>query len=434
MRVLFHAINKVGLGHVIRLSGLQRTIQSQGLAECRYFTSSAHVQGLFTCPGSLVEEDPDASVEPMTVAILEGLWRAVVRYDPDVVVCDTYWPRRIVAQIRARGIRTVLVQRMMRAAVMREAMREASAAFDAVLVPHHPHEVSWTYRDHPGLIRYLESLPVGFIGPLARTAPVPANSPQVIFTLGGGGEWPRASDANRINTYLRAFLEAGRLMERHGLPKPLFAAGPLMRSDVTAFGKLFTLIDTNALFEYFGPGGVVVSRGGYNTSWEAIAATSRLVLCGTHSVGEDIKGRCAFFSHEGLGRAVPAIGGRLFEAIVAPATRRERDAPRRWSRVVNAGVPVAVDEVMGGSFLRASEPPGAASRATHRRTGVSPVLWPGPRVRNELRLYRELSGAGRPREQGATGMDLRGNGLPGFVPEYLSRLFGVITAREGRPA
>ena len=354
MRLLFYAVNKVGLGHAVRLSILQKAVRREPGVRCAFFTDSDHVSGLFSCAGTEARIPPRASMAQRAHWIDRGFTDAIDRVQPDVVICDTYWPQSPMAVLRATGVRTVLLMRLMNARIMPGRVRTAMEAFDTVLIPHHPSEIAWTFSDSRRAIDFLRSQPTGFVGPIARHARTPSSSNAVIFTVGGGGEWPGAGRRNRIPTYLEAFFEAaGRLIQR-GHPKPVLAVGPLFDVD-GRFASRFTLLRTKNLYRHFGEGTVVVSRGGYNTCWEAVAASSRLVLCGSHQSEEDVDARCRFLDHERLGRRVKLSAKAIVEAIERPWSGRERRATAAWAAVVNAGVDVAINEVLEPRFLRASE-------------------------------------------------------------------------------
>ena len=364
MRLLFFAVNKVGLGHAVRLSILQKRLQRAPNVSCHFFTDSDHVSGLFSCPGFEARIPSGAAMAERGRLIDRGFNRALDRVQPDTVICDTYWPQNAMGRLRATGVRSMLLMRLMNARIMPGRVRTALEAFDSVLIPHHPVEISWTYKMDPKAVRYLSAQAIGFVGPIARQfQPSPSSghlrhlsavgSP-VIFTVGGGGEWPGAAHANRIPTYLDTFFEAAGLLIRRGRPKPVLAVGPLF--DVGGkFAKRFTLLRTTHLYRHFGEGSVVVSRGGYNTCWEAVAASSRLVLCGSHVSEEDVDARCRFLDHERLGRRVTLSARALVDAIERPWSAREQEATRRWASIVNAGTSVVLNEVLEPRFLRARE-------------------------------------------------------------------------------
>jgi hypothetical protein len=141
---------------------------------------------------------------------------------------------------------------------------------------------------------------------------------------------------------------------RHGYPKPTLAVGPMLKVDQN-LQRRFNLARTRSLYRSFGSETVVVSRGGYNTCWEAVAAGSLFISCGSHQGDENVKARAAFLQHAGLGRTASLSTEALFDAIARPRSRREVQSLADWSDVINAGLPVMIDELLGGSFLRARE-------------------------------------------------------------------------------
>lgn len=354
MRLLFFAVNKVGLGHAVRLSILQKQLQRKRKVSCHFLTDSDHVSGLFSCTGSEVQIPRNASMTERGRLIDRGFNAALDRVQPDTVICDTYWPQYGIEYLRDTGVRTILLMRLMNAMIMPGRVRTAVEAFDTVLIPHHPSEISWTFHRSPGAVRYLSSQAIGFVGPIARRARTPPSTNPVIFTVGGGGEWPGAGHKNRIPTYLDTFFEAAGRLIRRGHPKPTLAVGPLFDVD-RKFSEAFTLLRTKHLYRHFGEGSVVVSRGGYNTCWEAVGASSRLVLCGSHQSEEDVDARCRFLDHERLGRRVTLSAKALVKAIERPWSEREQLATRKWASIVNAGASVVLNEVLGSRFLRACE-------------------------------------------------------------------------------
>src|SRR5262245_16142856 len=114
MRILFYAVNKVGLGHAVRLSILQKIIQTRRIADCFLFTDSDHVDDLFSCPSYSVPANGPRRFDQ----ILRGFERALDTFQPDVVVCDTYWPQHAITQLRNDGIRTILLLRLMNSRLM----------------------------------------------------------------------------------------------------------------------------------------------------------------------------------------------------------------------------------------------------------------------------------------------------------------------------
>ena len=496
MRILFYAINHVGLGHVVRLSILQRFTQRKA-ADCYFVSESRHAASFFSCPGVLVEGEGIRGSQ--RGRLLEaGLRRAIDEVRPDILVCDTYWSEAAasIPRLRRRGARAILMLRMTESRLMALRLRSALPAFDSILLPHHPDEIRWAYRNDPDLLRELDTPQVAVIAPVCRTAARPCTIGDIIFTVGAGGEWPDASKANTVRTFLGAYCGASRLLQNGGHAKPKLAAGAFV--DLTEeLNECFDVLRTTSLYEHFGPDTTVVSRGGYNTVWEAVAAGSRLVVCGTRRRLDDIKGRSAFIQRQGLGRSVRPDARALYDAIAAPWERQPAEL-RRWAGIVNGGLDLAFAELSGEGFLRAREPsigyspanmPRRRSKPTRliarfeevdalhptsvllttarsaikhgydtqlclqnagdakvsRRllalekdgavlvpkstagsshTYCVPVLaWPGPRVRNELRISEEI--VEHQKRGVSSGLSIHADRVPLFLTEYLLRAFSL---------
>src|SRR5262245_58924543 len=199
MKILFYAINHVGLGHVVRLSVLQRFITQRNAADCYFFSESRYAGSYFSCPGMLVN-GTSWSPSQRWELLVEGVRRAMDEIQPDILVCDTYWAEAAacIPILQRRGGRAVLVLRMTDKLLMERRVHAARSVFDAILLPHHPDEVRWTYRKDPMLLRQLDSPQHVMIGPICRTARRPSRNNEVIFTVGAGGEWPGVSKANQM--------------------------------------------------------------------------------------------------------------------------------------------------------------------------------------------------------------------------------------------
>ena len=86
-----------------------------------------------------------------------------------MVVFDTHWPLPIIAQLREKDIRTVLVLRTLAIEKMEPTIRLAMRDFSSMLIPHHPFELESTYGELPELIGLMTTPPCLIVGPLART-------------------------------------------------------------------------------------------------------------------------------------------------------------------------------------------------------------------------------------------------------------------------
>src|SRR6185369_4505235 len=151
--------------------------------------------------------------------------------------------------------------------------------------------------------------------------------------------------ANSVDRFIEEFRTVAlALRDRLGL-EPVLAAGPFLdRSEESL--QPFRLVRSSRLHEMFGPGVLVVARGGYNTTWEAVAAGARLVVVGEHTVTEDIGARGRFLESEGLARRARPEAAAILEACLDLLGRPPPDPDHPLRRAVNGGLAVAREEIL----------------------------------------------------------------------------------------
>ena len=346
-RVLFHAINGAGLGHVVRLSIIAQALN--GEAEIAFFSTCRFANRYW--PGKLfgVDERIDGRFElaPEQRNLL-GFHLALNKFNPDVVVCDTHWPKAVLRSLREAGVRTVLVLRSLSIEKMEPALRVACRDFSSVLLPHHPAELEATYASQPELLGQMMAPPCICIGPVARKAVSGDDARRVIFTLGGGGEYWNLTQAVTVDSFMREFRSAaGILREKFGV-EPIFAAGPLLEGTDDSLAP-FSVVRSQDLHEMFGPGTIVVTRGGYNTCWEAIAAGAGLIIVGEHLAHgvEDVGARGRFLAAGGLARHVGTEATAIVDACVALMARPATTSDHYLKRSINVGLSIAREAILG---------------------------------------------------------------------------------------
>ena len=351
-RILFHAINGNGLGHVVRLSVIARSLQNH--ADVAFFSTCPFANQYW--PGELFAVDNRLDdrfeLSPEQRNLL-GFHLALNKFLPDVVVFDTHWPLPIIAQLREKDIRTVLVLRTLAIEKMEPAIRLAMRDFSSVLIPHHPFELESTYGELPELIGLMTTPPCLIVGPVARTAVHRNEKRSLIFTLGGGGEYWHWTQERSVNKFIGEYKRAATgLAEKFGI-EPIFAAGPLLDLAKDAELSPFKVVRSHNLHEMFGPGTIVVTRGGYNTCWEAIAAGAGLIIVGEHVVHgvEDVGTRGRFLAAEGVARQVRTDASEILEAC-ADLIEHPLSIDDHYLRLsVNDGLSMVRDEILGLSGL-----------------------------------------------------------------------------------
>lgn len=332
MRILFHAINGFGTGHVVRLSHIANAIKARNSGDVLHMVTSCKAASAYF--ESCCECIPCDLASPAEHG--EQVRRVVDEFYPDVVVFDTRWPKSLPEYLVQKGVRTVLILRARRAESMRHVASQATTEFETILLPHIWDEVEYLYGGDTSLMRMLSKAPFAAVGPIARVNSSRTLNGAVIFTLGAGNPY----DTN-VNSYIRLFIRTADLLFQYGYKDQRFLAGPLLEKTMT-LGPLKVLRDARA-HEFFGPTVTVVSRGGYNTCWEAIGAKSSLVIAPAYTLAEDLTQRTEYFEERGFARGSTLTPQSITDAIILGRPTNIEHG----SSLVNSGLGDAVRMIMG---------------------------------------------------------------------------------------
>ena len=339
MKIAFHAINGVGLGHVVRAVSLATEMRVLVPGARLLVLTNARDTSLIAgagldfvvLPPRLNEPhaDPRRSLlalpEPLEEAALVA---ALETFAPDLVVFDTHAPARIVHHVATIGARAVLVLRELRPEVLRSFATSAAArAFDRVVVPQEPGDMD---------LAPLEGLPVALVGPVVRPIPPraarPVTAPLVVATAGGGGQ---PVDARR---YLRAVADA-HLLARARIPalETVLVTGPYGEppSNVAGYAGLTVVRAPADLGALLAEATLIVSQAGYNAVAEIRALEKPAVLVPAHRKAEDQRARALRLARAGaavLARPeARAIADRIEALLGAPGAL---ESMRRAHRAV----------------------------------------------------------------------------------------------------
>jgi len=317
IRVAFHAINGIGLGHLVRTIAIATELPSIIPGVQRLVVTNARDLTLLEragidfvqLPPRLAEPHADvnrvssALPEPVEEAALNAIFAA---YAPDLVVFDTHAPIRVVQQLTAIGARSVLVQRELRPEALRSFLASnAQFAFDKIVVPHDATEVDVrAYGDHP----------VELVGSIVRRVEVASTTagPLVVAMAGGGGQ---PVDARR---YLRAVVDA-HLLARARIPtlETILVIGPYAEapSNVGGYAGLTLIASTPELPGLLARASVVVSQAGYNAVAEIRALKKPAILIPGHRKAEDQRARAMRLVRAGTAVIAKPDARKLANAI-----------------------------------------------------------------------------------------------------------------------
>ena len=319
-RILFYGINGVGLGHIARLSLVQRYLahhypEQSTEAICR----SKMGPQFFTCPCISVgkrgrEVKALLGVQGITWP-LKALWARVFPSKRKTILLDTHWPRRLLNRLHASGHRTFLITEVNKPEILFEDLQKSMRYFEKIYFPSEWDELEFHYKEHPELWALLQHEKVEAIGPFVRITEKSDDGEKVIFTLGGGGDHDAEDPKYSVRGYIEEYVKAATILQDAGKTQLYLAKGPLMEIDVE-LGPL-KVLETMNLPEHFGPNTTVVTRGTFNLCWETIAAGAKLVTTTRSTVlAEHAESRNAYLEQKGYAYYVELDGAALAEAIL----------------------------------------------------------------------------------------------------------------------
>jgi radical SAM protein with 4Fe4S-binding SPASM domain len=310
VRIAFHAINGVGLGHLVRVTSLAAEVRSLlPRASLLVLTNAADPSMLkqrgldfIGFPPRLVEPhaDPDRCRRALPLPLEHAaLTAALSVFRPDLVVFDTHAPIALARHAAAIGARSVLVQRELRPDALRAFLSSgAAASFDRIVVPHEPGEV-----DLGGAPSFL---PVVVSGPVVRrlATKLPARAPlrleegaPLVVAMAGGGGQP--VEARR---FLRAVADA-HLLARGRIPglQTVLVAGPYgsLPEHIEGFEGLVAMGRCSYLPALVARASLVVSQAGYNAVAEIRALEKPAILVPGERKAEDQSARAKRLARAG---------------------------------------------------------------------------------------------------------------------------------------
>ena len=291
MRVLFHAVNGTGLGHLHRQVNLALSCRARGL-EVLIYTSARRTDyprhfgiPVVSIPPGRDEslfgmESLQSAVDPLVSgSLLDAL---LTSYEPNVLVFDTFVSRQRLISLRSKypRIHIVLVLRQDKNALVDLQNKEKASLLDMILVVH---ERDDALREHPSLASLLESQ-LRFIGPVTRPAThintkldpvlgIQSDHSVATVTLGAGGH-PQAQETFR--KILAAMTGAYVVSDKRRI---VCLTGPY--ADHSALPQNNTVIYVKHLVSplaLFARSDIVIAHAGYNTVHEVLSVRTRALF------------------------------------------------------------------------------------------------------------------------------------------------------------
>lgn len=280
MKLLIHAINGVGLGHVIRTSRL-----AEALRELRPDVDIVFVTN--TKYSSILKKDYKTyTLKRDTRAVLERQYSYddYLRYNtmaiskialherPDAALFDCELSREVLLFCRKNLIKTVYVLRIPTPERF-AAIKNDLALFDLIIVPHREDEFP------PDQTKWLSKLHAVFVGPIVDLAEAPSvcHRQNVLITLGSGAGIPDNLPLfSAVNSFLEYLRKNNSVIDDERVVVDI-VTGPFYDGGCNLNGFPFRS-STDSLARDMYAAKVVVSGAGYNTINEILKTKTPAVV------------------------------------------------------------------------------------------------------------------------------------------------------------
>jgi predicted glycosyltransferase len=344
VRILYHAINGSGLGHLTRLASIALAVQQEAPDVHQLMATSANYPPLLQSlcmPSVILPHDDDAPFTGMdrrlrTVSarlarrILSDTVRA---YDPKILVFDTHAPWGVVDEAWKDGRRPVLVLRHCRDEVLAKMLRESVlSCFSLVVVPHTREQLAAIVST--GVLRQLDNLPViRYVGGIAFPSAINtdavrnvgvrygiAETERLILICAGSGGYG-AINRRFIEKACRAAIERRK---RDPSVHVVYVPGPYADPGWVS-PDCMVIRDEPELPSLMARAELVVAHAGYNTVHEVLQAGCRALLVPMPRGAED---QAAFVASLLPRPGVRALSPDASEAAFGRAMRHLLQEPR----------------------------------------------------------------------------------------------------------
>ncbi len=358
-RLIFYAVNGLGLGHVTRLLAIARAVRRQEPAAEILFITSSEADGVIFREGFAAVKLPSKTIRE-TCGLRKSTylkmaqsvtWNTIASFDPDVLVVDTYPSgsfEELIPVLRWRQKNVFVFREQRRETFQSELMAATLPLYDLLVVPHD------TLAQVGALPEPAKALAVGPIlireraelldrnrarAALGLSAGV-AGSPLLFYgSFGGGGE-PEAA---------RAFELTARAVGALGNAHLVVGAGPLMRKPPVAGGNVSVLTGRYPMLDVLPAFDGAIAAAGYNTAHELMFAGVAAVLIPFGRVLDDQERRAREFAAAGACLICePLTDAGLGEAVarLADTETRRAIARRAGSMVAQNGAGAAARAIL----------------------------------------------------------------------------------------
>ncbi|MBS1190508.1 MAG: UDP-glucuronosyl/UDP-glucosyltransferase family protein [Rhodocyclaceae bacterium] len=354
-RIVFYAVNGLGLGHVTRLLAIARAVRRQSPEAEILFVTSSEADGVIyregfaavKLPSKTIREQCGLSRSTYLKMAQSVTWSALSSFNPDVLVVDTFPSGSFDELIPVLGWRqknVFVFREQRRENFQSDLLMAALPLYDRVIVPH----------DDIGQVGELpEPEKARTVGPILirerhelleraaarRALGLPEAGLLFYGSFGGGGD-PAAARALELTARAVGSLEDAQLVLGAG---PLLRAPPGAGAGVTLLGGRYPMLDVLPAFDG------AIAAAGYNTVHELLFAGVAATLVPFSRGLDDQASRARALAGAGACLVCePLTENNLREAVgrLADADTRRRLAGRGREMVRGNGAGAAAEAIL----------------------------------------------------------------------------------------
>lgn len=336
MKILFHAINGVGLGHLVRTVEIAKALlhQHEG-AEIVFVTNSLFPQ-MISDEGFKVYQ-----LKHHTGMVLDGTItyqeyaqknylniRAIIQKElPDAVVMDSEFNRPLVDFCLEKKIKQCFVLRKTSEANFQSLIVHGLLQkIDLVLVPHHKEEMSLSQRDTLATGKNVQ-----YVGPIVREVKTAkhvekSKALRVLITFAAGSNLAENERLfSKVSEFL-AQLKAQKLSLGGKKIELKIVAGPFYREgSCNLHGFRYSRFQAN-LAKLMTDADVVIAPAGYNTIQEIVSTRTPALLIPVERKNDDQFERARSLENRGCAVAVESTVLQALEALMQAGKLRKMRA------------------------------------------------------------------------------------------------------------
>lgn len=281
-RIVFYAVNGLGLGHVTRLLGIARAVRRLAPNVEVLFLTTSEADGVIfregfaavKLPSKTIRENCGLRKTTYLKMVQTVTWNTIASFDPDVLVVDTYPSgsfEELIPVLRWRQKNVFVFREQRRETFQSSLLLAALPLYDRLIVPHDElaavgelPEPGKAIAVGPIMIRERKELldRNAARSALGLPAGLPDDAILLYASFGGGGD-PEALRA--LDLTLGAVSSLGKAHLVYG-------AGPLMRAAPPSCAGLTVLTGRYPMLELLPAFDGAIAAAGYNTVHELMFA------------------------------------------------------------------------------------------------------------------------------------------------------------------